>query len=194
MDLTKYTYVPSIRWRMGEYAALSGLAPRVKDCVVPFVTIPAIEYDFEERKPKASVQDHIRPFVKRFESKWNRKAWIAVHDAIAQKTMEDGSDVLTYVFDELRSKFFSSTVPAISLGTDATTVRSVASIVSQDIRGLGLSIGLDDLMGEGMDVRLNTLVNDLNVDENQVDLFIDLGALNFPPHSDLAVPYSDLAV
>ena len=31
MDLTEYTYVPSIRWRMGEYGALSALASRVKD-------------------------------------------------------------------------------------------------------------------------------------------------------------------
>lgn len=194
MDLTKYTYVPSIRWRMGEYEALLGLAPRVKDCVVPFVTIPAIEYDFEEQKPKASVQDHIRPFVDRFESKWNRKAWIAVHEAIAQETMDDGSDVFTYVFDELRSNLFPSAVPAISLGTNAAIARTVTSIVNQDKRGLGLSIGLDDLRRGGLDLRLKTLANDLNVDEDQIDLFIDLGALSFPPNSDLAARYDDLAV
>ena len=189
MDLTRDTYVPSIRWRMGEYEALLALARSVKDHVVPFVTIPAIEYDFEEQRPKSSVQDHVQPFVRRFESKWNRRAWIAVHDTIAQKTMENGSDVFTYVFDQLRSNLFASAVPAIPLGTATTVVRTVASIVRQDKRGLGLSLGLEDMMRGDLDLRLNTLVNALDVAENQIDLFIDLGALRFSPHSD---PYSDL--
>lgn len=186
MDLTKYTYVPSIRWRMGEYGALSTLAPRVKDRVVPFVTIPAIEYDFEEQKQRKSVQDHVQPFVKRFESKWNRKAWITVHDTIARKTMEDGSDVFTYVFDQLRSNLFASAVPAIPLGTAATVVRSVAAIVRQDRRGLGLSIGLEDLMRSNLDLRLDKVARDLDVDEGQVDLFVDLRAPSFSPYNELA--------
>lgn len=191
MKLTKSTYVPSIRWRMGEYGALSQLDARVKERVVPFVTIPAIEYDFEEEKPKTSVQDHVEPFVHRLKSNWGRTAWIGVHDMTAQKTMADGSDVFTYVFDELRSELFASEVPAISLDTDAEIVRSVASIVSQDKRGLGLSIRLVDLMHGDLNSRLNTLASDMDIDETAIDLFIDLNAPNFEPYCDFATALTD---
>ena len=192
MKLTKFSYVPSIRWRMGEYGALSQLDDRVKECVVPFVTIPAIEYDFEEEKPKTSVQDHVEPFVRRLTSKWGTRAWIGVHDMIAKETMVNGSDVFTYVFNELRSEFlFASAVPAIPLYADARVVQSVATIISHDKRGLGLSIRLEDLMKKGLNSRLNTLSADMDIDETAIDLFIDLDAPNFEPYCDFATSLTD---
>ena len=192
MKLTKLTYVPSIRWRMGEYGALSQLDARVKECVVPFVTIPAIEYDFEEEKPKTSVQDHVEPFVRRLTSKWGAAAWVGVHDMIAKETMADGSDVFTYVFNELRSELlFAWAVPAIPLCADARVVRSVAAIISHDKRGLGLSIRLEDLMRGDVNSRLNTLSADMDIDETAIDLFIDLAAPNFEPYCEFATSLTD---
>lgn len=192
MKLTKLTYVPSIRWRMGEYGALSQLDARVKECVVPFVTIPAIEYDFEEEKPKTSVQDHVEPFVRRLTSKWGAAAWVGVHDMIAKETMADGSDVFTYVFNELRSELlFAWAVPAIPLCADARVVRSVAAIISHDKRGLGLSIRLEDLMRGDVNSRLNTLSADMDIDETAIDLFIDLAAPSFEPYCEFATSLTD---
>ena len=47
MILTKDMYVPALRWRQGEYQALAGLAAAAKDRIVPYVTIPEVEFDFE---------------------------------------------------------------------------------------------------------------------------------------------------
>jgi hypothetical protein len=52
MNLRPDTYVPSLRWRCGEYQALFRLKDSAKDRIVPFVVIPEIEFDFEEWRPK----------------------------------------------------------------------------------------------------------------------------------------------
>ena len=79
MELTKLTYVPSIRWKEGEYGALSGLALASKNALFcSSLSLPSSTNS--KKKPDGTVQDHIQPFVKRFESEWNGAAWIAVHD------------------------------------------------------------------------------------------------------------------
>ena len=70
MILTSDMYVPAIRWRQGEYQALLRLAPAAKDRIVPFITIPEIEFDFEEWRPKKSVHEHVHPFASRYKGKW----------------------------------------------------------------------------------------------------------------------------
>ena len=86
MKIGPATYVPSLRWRMGEYQALSRLSGEAKARVVPFVVVPEIEFDFEEWAPKKTVQEHVEPFPKRFQQKWgNRPAWIDVHQSWLRK-------------------------------------------------------------------------------------------------------------
>jgi hypothetical protein len=63
-------YVPALRWRQGEYQALFRLATAAKDRIVPYITIPEVEFDFELWQPKKTVQEHVHPFPARFNAKW----------------------------------------------------------------------------------------------------------------------------
>ena len=47
MPLGSEAYVPSLRWRQAEYQALLRLDESIKDRIVPLITIPPIEFDFE---------------------------------------------------------------------------------------------------------------------------------------------------
>ena len=116
MILTDDMYVPALRWRQGEYQALLRLSATAKRRVVPFITIPEIEFDFEEWRPKKSLQEHVHPFAARYKTKWNQNpAWIGVHANIADQRMDDGRDVLAYTFENLRT-FQANGVPALPLG------------------------------------------------------------------------------
>lgn len=182
MILNSDMYVPALRWRQGEYQALLRLTNQVKDRIVPFVTIPEIEFDFEEWRPKKSVQEHVHPFAARFKSKWGKRpAWVGVHKSIVQMPMDDGRDIFTYVFEELRG-FEASAVPAIPLGTDASTVRAVEAIVKRDSLGVAISVRLEDLMKENPDAQVQSLASTLGVELSDIDLIVDLGAPNFEPY------------
>lgn len=184
--LTKDMYVPALRWRQGEYQALNRLAAAAKDRIVPFITIPEVEFDFEARQPKKSVQEHIHPFAARFKAKWGRRlAWIGVHPGIAEKPMDDGLDILAYVFDALRA-LEANAIPVISLNVPPPISSSARTIAATDGLGVAISIRLEDLMKPNTRTRIDGLVTSLDVMINEVDLVLDLGAPNFEPYDAFA--------
>ena len=95
-------YVPCLRWRQAEYQALLALSDRAKDSIVPLITIPDLEFDFEDGTPKKTVGEHVGTFPKRYKEKWTtRKAWIDADPNIQTEVMADGRPVFTFVFDEI---------------------------------------------------------------------------------------------
>ena len=186
MILTKGMYVPALRWRQGEYQALSRLAAAAKARTVPFITIPEVEFDFETWQPKKSVQEHVHPFSARFKAKWGqRPAWVDVHPGITNEPMGDGRDIPAYVFEALRA-FQANAIPAIPLDAAPNIVASVGAIVATDGHGVAVAIRLEDLMKSDTRTRIDGLAASLGVAVDEVDLVVDLGGPNFEPYGAFA--------
>lgn len=186
MILTSDVYVPAVRWRQGEYQALYRLKEPVKDRVMPFITIPAIEFDFEAGKQKKTVHEHVEPFARRYSQKWGqRPAWIGVNESIVQLPMNNGSDIFAHVFAELRT-LGSQAIPEIPIGASQNTIASVASVVRKDRRGVGITVQLEDLMRSNLDSRFQGLMHALGVQPSQTDLILNLGAPNFQPYEQFS--------
>lgn len=187
MILTKDMYVPALRWRQGEYQALARLGATAKDRIVPYITIPEVEFDFELWQPKKTVQEHVHPFAARFNAKWGqRPAWVGVHPSISDKPMGDGRDIFTYVFEALRA-FQAKAVPAVPLDACLPMAASVAAIVATDGLGAMISIRLEHLMRPDARMRIEAMAASLGVSPDEVDLVIDLGAPNFEPYNTFAL-------
>ncbi|RZU42420.1 beta family protein [Edaphobacter modestus] len=52
-------YVPILKGKEGEYAALEALATEIKDQILPLIEIPSIPWDFASECPAKSLDDHI---------------------------------------------------------------------------------------------------------------------------------------
>lgn len=186
MILTNDMYVPALRWRQGEYQALARLADAAKDRIVPYVTIPEVEFDFELWQPKKTVQEHVHPFAARFNAKWGqRPAWVGVHPSISDKPMGDGRDIFAYVFEALRA-FHANAIPAVPLDASPPMVASVAAIVATDALGSAIAVRLEDLMRPDARARIEALAALLGLSLDDADLVIDLGAPNFEPYDAFA--------
>ncbi len=186
MQLSDDTYVPALRWRQAEYQALKRLGQTVKDQIVPLITIPDVEYDFEQQEPKRTVDEHVRPFITRYQEKWGqRPAWIALNEAIANGRMDDGSHVFDYVFSGLRLHD-AQAVPALPLAADSATIAAVSTVVAHDRQGSAILVRLEDLMADGPEARVVALAKDLQVGLKGIDLIIDLKAPNFEPYDSFA--------
>lgn len=182
MILTSEMYVPAVSWRQGEYQALSLLANHVKDSIVPFITIPEIEFDFETWQLKKTVHEHVQPFATRYRKKWGqRSAWISISKGLVGKTMDDGRHIFTHVFDELRA-FEACAVPAISIGSTTDSLNEVKAIAISDGNGVAISVRLEDLMKPDPKSQIQALASVLCVKLSEIDLIIDLGAPNFEPY------------
>ena len=183
MLLSEDAYVPALRWRQAEYQALERLGPTVKDQIMPLITIPDVEYDFEQQQPKRTVNGHVSPFITRYHKKWGqRPAWIALNEAIANGRMDDGSHVFDYVFNGLRLHN-AQAIPALPLAADPATIAAVSTVVAQDRQGSAILVRLENLMVDGLEARVVALAKDLRVKLNEIDLIIDLRTPNFEPYS-----------
>jgi len=179
-------YVPALRWRQGEYQALARLAASAKDRIMPYITIPEVEFDFELWQPKKTVQEHVHPFAARFNAKWGaRPAWVGVHHSISGKPMADGRNIFTYVFEALRT-FQANAIPAVPLDASTAMVASVRAIIAIDGLGVAIAVRLEDLMKADARTRIGTLAASLGLMLDEVDLLIDLGAPNFEPYHTFA--------
>jgi hypothetical protein len=186
MILSEDIYVPTLRWRQGEYQALLRLSPAAKDRIVPYITIPEVEFDFETRQPKKSVHEHVHPFVARFKAKWGRRpAWIGVHPGIISEQMNDGRDIFAYVFDGLR-EFEARAIPAVPLDASSAIMGTVSAIAAADGLGVAISIRVEDLMRSNARTRIDAMASSLGIVSDETDLLIDLGAPNFEPYDTFA--------
>ncbi len=52
-------YVPILKGKEGEYAALEALAADIKSRLMPLIEIPAIPWDFSSESPAKSLDEHI---------------------------------------------------------------------------------------------------------------------------------------
>ncbi len=186
MKIAPDTYVPSLRWRQGEYQALLRLSDKAKSRVVPFIVIPEIEFDFDAGVLKKNVQDHVEPFPKRFKDKWGVwPAWIDVHPKIHTQLMDNGKLPIAHVFDELRS-LGNNAVPVTSLDSNSAINAVIAAIVKTDGRGIGIRARIEHIMKSGCKAAIDGLMKKTGVDPKQTDLILDLGAPNYEPYADFA--------
>lgn len=186
MNLSKHTYVPALRWRQGEYQALWRLSPAVKDQVMPLITIPPVEFDFELWQPKKSTHDHVHPFCARYDSKWGRRpAWIALDRKIAEGRMNDDSHVFDYVLSGLRPRQ-AIAVPAMPLEVDSDTLNAAARATVKDRLGAAVLLRLEDLMKGNPRKSIENFASSLSIDLEELDVVVDLRARNFEPYDVFA--------
>lgn len=186
MNLSESTYVPALRWRQGEYQALWRLAPAVKDRVMPLITIPPVEFDFELWQPAKSTHEHVHPFIARYDAKWGKRpAWLSLDATIAAGRMDDGSHVFDYVLDGLRPKG-AIVIPVLSLAVDPDTLKAAARAAKADGQGAAVLLRLEDLMAGNPRKAIVSFASDLGVGLDELDVIVDLRARNFEPYNVFA--------
>jgi len=186
MNLSEDTYVPALRWRQGEYQALFRLKPAVKDQVIPLITIPPVEFDFEIWQPKKSVHEHVHPFIARFTAKWgHRPAWIALDTTIAEGRMDDNAHPLDYVLDGLRPNG-TIAIPALPLEADSETMNAAARATTADGHGAAVLLRLEELMSGNPRKAIINFAIGLGIGLNELDVIVDLRARNFEPYNVFA--------
>ena len=186
MLITKDMYVPILKWRMGEYQALMRLKSEVKDYIVPLIVVPPIEYDFEEERPKKTIDEHMSPFGKRYREKWgNRKCLIDLDDSLDNQIMSSGKHAIQHIFDEIRGE--SNAIPVVRF-TNGTNHKKIAcEIVKRDGKGAAFRVRLEELMDIKFNQRANALLKELCLEKSSIDLIIDLAVPEtFKPYKEFA--------
>lgn len=185
MILPSDTYCPALGWRQGEYQALLRLADATKDKVAPIITVPPIEYDFEEQRAKRTVKAHLEPFAKRFSQKWNdRFAWVYAHPELENAGQAESINVTKRLFDDLRA-VGANVAPVCNL-SDSVPIKTYADIISADKRGCAIRATLEEFMRPTFEDECKARIEDLGASIEDVDFILDFLSPAFEPYAVFA--------
>lgn len=185
MTITAKHYVPLLRWRMGEYQALEKLGAPQKGAIVPLIEILPPDYDFELRKPKKDINEHLKTFGDKFKKKWDARPALVDGGRLDRAArMADGRHPMTYLFDEARAHGTSLT-PVTTLGRDDAYQDAVRLIDGMDLRGVALRCTLDEALDPEFDQQVGDLLMRLEIDADALDILLDLETPAFDPHDPL---------
>lgn len=178
-------YIPLLRWRQGEYEALFRLGNAQKDATLPLIEILPPDYDFEQRKPKKSLDEHLKLFGRRLGVKWaGRPALIDAGRLDQGARMHDGRHPLSFIFDEARTAL-APLIPLTGLSRDAAYQTAVRSIALIDGRGTALRCSLAEAFDPDFESQVAVLIQTLQVHRTEFDIIIDLETPAFDPQDQL---------
>ncbi len=180
MSFGSQQYVPCLRWKQGEYQALSRLSPKAQESIVPLIEIPEIGWDFESGTNSKSIDEHLSKFAKRVKDKWGGHCLVDMHLIESSQHMNSGQHPFVFVLEDLRLKGVLS-IPVIYLKKDYDCQNEIKAIVATDMRGLCIRISLEEAAKPDVAASLGTLIQQYNVEADKCDFILDIRAPNFEP-------------
>jgi hypothetical protein len=179
------SYVPLLRWRQGEYEALFRLGAPQKQAILPLVEILKPDYDFEQRKPKRNLDEHLKLFGRRLGIKWNGlPALIDTSRLDPADRMADGRHPLSFIFEEARAAG-APLIPVTGFDRDAAYQAAVGAIAASDRRGTALRCSLAEVLDPDFENHVQGLLWTTGVHWTELDIILDLETPAFDPMPQL---------
>jgi len=181
MSFQALHYVPCLRWKQGEYKAVSLLSDSARDLITPLIEVPEKGYDFETQTDKKSLDDHLAPFAKRLHSNWQTKiCFVDLKLIDPSERLKSGTHPVRYIFEQL-NLYGCSGIPVTGFDRDPQYQHEVKRAVSKDRRGLCIRLSIESAAKSSLKASVATLLGS-NMPIEECDLILDLEAPpNFVP-------------
>ncbi|HKT88885.1 MAG TPA: beta family protein [Candidatus Sulfotelmatobacter sp.] len=173
---THVTYVPVLKGKEGEFAALEELRADVRHSIMPLIEVPDVPYDYVNERPARSLDEHVSGIAKRLKECWP-------HDPLfldlpwfgEEEGLKDGRVALDAVLGDCR-KNSVCVVPVISRRSSADYFAATNRHLRKSDLGTCLRLTVEDFEE---DVDLESEVDDLlhkvgSPSPSSVDLILDL--------------------
>lgn len=168
-------YVPILRCKAGELAALETLRGPVKAAITPMLELPNIPWDFVAEQPSKTTDDYVRPMADKITRSWasDERFFVDLSALDSAGRMSDGGHPLTYLTSALEANGLN---PIPVIGLDQPSAYQEAVRLAAQKRGVCL--------------RLRTGTMDYT-EAAGIEAFIEaLGAS--PETTDLVVDFEDV--
>lgn len=174
-------YIPCLRWKQGEYQAISQFNNSIKNNLIPLIEVPEIGWDFGKKREVKTVDEQIEPFSKRVFDKWGQApCFIDMHYIGFSKLMLDGTHPARFIFDGLREKNCFA-IPTIYLDNDNAYQQEIRLILEKDKKGVCLRMSIEQASKQTLKKDIDVLLKNLEIQLNEIHLMLDIGAPNFIP-------------
>ncbi len=170
--MNKIMYVPILKWKQGEQGAMKALDNEVKKHFIPFIELPAREYDFKEKKFKKTIEQHIEKVPKSIVKSWQNYFYFDICN-LNTEILSDG----TYIYEYFDKNFDNSTnnncIPVYT-PTLNQNINYFCNCIKKD-RLLAIRLKFNKI--KSLSEYLDIIIKNLHIDKENmanIDLIIDL--------------------
>ncbi len=181
MNFDHRHYVPCLRWKLGEYLAVSQLSDKIKRVFTPIIEAPGKGYDFAAKKEKKTIDEQLAPFAKRIHNKWGKLPCLIDLRLIKNtERMANGIHPVRFIFHGLRA-LDCHAIPVTSFLRDTEYQQEIKVVSAKDKNGICLRITLEQAAKNTFKTEINSLLSTLRNQPADCDFILDLGVPNFLP-------------
>lgn len=175
--MLKHTdYIPILKWRQGEYQALSRLTDGVKNRIIPILEICPVGYDFESKKERETVDSHISDLGSRLKMKWGQR--LAFVDTNMMNITTNRAHYITEIFGKYRASS-CRVIPVISIEErDLSVLKAFAEIVKQDGRGVAIRIKTNGIDQNSISDKIAKIYSAIGLRQSDIDIIVDFERVN----------------
>jgi len=168
-------YVPLVKAKGGEFAALKELTSSVRTQICPIFDVTEIPWDFDSDSPAKIVDEHLAKVSENiFRSIGALSCGVDLTCLDPATRMANGAHPLTWLFDDLRKKGVIAR-PVVGPGYDAAYLAAAAAEIATDKRGCVVRVvGQDRVFASTLATDLASVLAAVNLMESDADLLLDL--------------------
>jgi hypothetical protein len=181
MSFNHFHYSPCLRWKQGEYQAISHLSPRTKKIITPLIEVPERGYDFESGSETKSIDEHVDKFAHRVLKKWGKAPFFYdLKHVLDSENMSNGQNPLVFLTTDLKFKECSGTpVTGLSRGKNFQQAMQESLKITQN--GVCFRISFEEAADSNLAGKLESLIQSFKLGATNCDLILDLESPNFIP-------------
>jgi hypothetical protein len=172
-------YVPILKAKEGEYAALGALDLHVRLQVTPLLEIPSVPYDYLNERPLRTVEEHVRGIAHRIRSSWgeDRPVYIDYSAHSEEEVLTDGTHAFANILAEAIAAKVQA-IPVIYTSSSADAIQAVSSYAQKSGLGVCIRLVISDFDEEvDLEERIGKMIEDIALSDGDVDIILDLKEL-----------------
>lgn len=169
-------YVPVLKGKEGEFAALEVLAADIRKRIMPLIEVPGIPYDYANDRPARSLDAHVASIGERLRRCWpDAPLYLDLPRLGDDEVLADGRVALAGVLNDCAEAGVSA-VPVVSRSSSQAYLVAAEGHCASAGLGLCVRLSVDDFEEEvDTDVEVTRILEGVSrVSLDRIDLLIDL--------------------
>lgn len=172
--LLQNRYFPLVKWKRGEQAAISILAPSVKKKITPIIEVVPIPRDLKTGEQTRSLEAHMDTAVNALEQVWgNSDTFYLDCDEISSDQSAANVYGPGYTFSNASNQGLNF-IPVVGLKRDHIQIDEAKK---HNKNGLCIRIDLNDLESGTLSSDLEKFIENHNISFSDIDLILDMGSV-----------------
>ena len=173
---TQPIYVPVLKGKEGEFAALEELKPKHKPLMMPLIEIPDVPYDYVNERPAKTIDEHIFGIAERLQRCWrDGPLYLDLPWFDEQDRLQDGRIAFEAVLGDCVKREVKA-VPVVSLTSSPGHVTAAARYLTKTGSSAGVRLRVEDFEADiDLEEKVDQLLSPLSdINRASLDLMLDM--------------------